>query len=147
VSTNDPQRLITCVHEAAHGVAFVRYGLPFERIVVYRDASLMDEHGYVHSPRHRAPSLQRSIVLLAGPVAEAKLLGRPTIEVLQHTTDHAMAMAALRHDRRYTLETAIGAAQTLVEMHWQNIVSLAHALFKREVLSHAEVLFNLKLPR
>jgi len=72
------------------------------------------ELGHLYALRHRALAICRSIAYLAGPAAEAAFTGRPIIDVVDGTTDHASAMDALSRDRRHTPATAIRGAEEIV---------------------------------
>lgn len=88
-------RRITAYHEAAHAVVALKFGIRVTEVALCRSSPLS---GYVITRRRRAVSKlenrisrsseltwtlvtrdleNRAIVFLAGPVAEAKLLGKP----------------------------------------------------------------------
>jgi hypothetical protein len=136
---------ITAIHEAAHAVAAIRCGLIFDHVTAVPDER-EETDGALHWDELQAagdlevaPELL-AVVLLAGPCAEAKLLGRPPDQVFvdEVALDDRESIAALSLDPRQFL-AASRDAFALIDEDWPLIERLADELEDVDLLYYDEV--------
>ena len=130
----DDLRSIAAHHEAGHAVVGAALGSTFVRSWLEGSGAGWTEFGGGFLREHPHWFILRC---LAGPAAEAHLLGRPIAEVLAGATDERMAMDVL-DDVKAPLSEALAAAESMVELHWPAIVSVAEVLLDRGTIEAEE---------
>lgn len=138
--------IITALHEAAHAVAAIRVGLIFDHVSVVADLE-QELDGELHwTDLHASGEVEMSpklaaVVLLAGPVAEARALQRSVDYVFadEPAADDRESLASLALDEVSFL-AASREALTLVEREWSTIERVANALMNERRLAFEQVL-------
>ena len=137
---------VTALHEAAHAVAAIRAGLVFDHVSAEPD--LEEEiDGELHwTDLQSSGDLEMSpemmaVVLLAGPIAEARALHRDVEYVFTDETaaDDRESIASLALDE-VGFTAASREALTLVEHDWVLIERIANALLNERKLRYEQVL-------
>ena len=136
----------TAIHEAAHAVAAIRVGLVFDHVTALVDAD-REIDGELHwtdlqSSGEVAMSPETvAVVLLAGPVAEARALQRSVDYVFadEPAADDRESLASLELDEESFL-SASKEALALVEHDWTAIERVANALVNGSKLRFEQVL-------
>jgi len=137
---------ITALHEAAHAVAAIRVGLVFDHVSTVADAEL-EFDGELHwTDLHASGEVEMSpellaVVLLAGPVAEARALQRSVDYVFadEPAADDRESLASLALDEGSFI-AASRKALKLVENEWPTIERVANALLNESKLRFEQVL-------
>lgn len=136
---------ITAVHEAAHAVAAIRAGLIFKHVTALPD-EFEETEGALHwSDLHASGDVEVSpqllaVVLLAGPLAEARLTGREVDEVF--TDEEALDDRDAIHELMLGSDAFVAAsvdALQLIERDWPLIERIADELMEVDVLAYDEV--------
>jgi len=137
---------ITALHEAAHAVAAIRVGLVFDHVSAVPDLDL-ELDGELHwTDLHSSGAVEMSpesvaVVLLAGPVAEARALRRSVDYVFADdpAADDRESLASLALEEE-TFIAASRQALELVESEWSTIERVANALQNERKLAFEQVL-------
>ena len=138
--------MITALHEAAHAVAAIRVGLIFDHVSAVPDVEY-EVDGELHwTDLHASGEIEVSpetvaVVLLAGPVAEARALQRSVDYVFadEPAADDRESLAALALDEESFL-AASREALTIVDREWPAIERVASALMNESKLAFEQVL-------
>jgi hypothetical protein len=137
---------ITALHEAAHAVAAIRAGLVFDHVSAEPDLD-REVDGELHwTDVHSSGELEMSpemlaVVLLAGPIAEARALQRSVEYVFTDETaaDDRESLTSLALDE-VSFMAASREALTLVEHDWALIERVANTLLNERKLGFEQVL-------
>jgi len=137
---------ITALHEAAHAVAAIRAGLVFDHVSAEPDLE-REVDGELHwTDLQASGDLEMSpemmaVVLLAGPIAEARALELSVEYVFTDETaaDDRESITSLALDE-VGFTAASREALTLVEHDWALIESVANALLNERRLGFEQVL-------
>ena len=137
---------ITALHEAAHAVAAVRGGLVFDHVSAIPDLE-QEVDGELHwTDLHTSGDVEFlpeavAIVLLSGPVAEARALQRSVEYVFSDdaAADDRESVASLALDAE-SFMAASREALKLVEQDWPLIEQVANALMNERKLRYEQVL-------
>jgi hypothetical protein len=132
------RRRVAAHHEAGHLAAYLRFGFPFHSVVIDDGGN-----GLVRGLLPAAPeyALERSIICLSGPAAEARYIGVPLPRMLRRHYCRVDYASAERHlaDGDEPLETALGGALVIVWDHWPLITRIADVLVEHGRLGRDEV--------
>lgn len=136
---------ITAIHEAAHAVAAIRAGLVFKLVTAIPD-EYEETDGALHWSELQAsgdievsPELL-AVVLLAGPLAEARATQRDYDEVFtdEEAADDRESLASLMLDAD-TFTAATIQALDLLERDWPVIEKIADELMEVDELGYEAV--------
>jgi hypothetical protein len=129
---------IVSIHEAAHAVAYLHFGLKFSLVKIYPSPTTGNLLGSVGSPAGTYKGFERAVICMSGPVAEAKLTGVDVFNQPGSVTDLEMAAEALSRSNQPPRDLAKFVRQ-MVDHEWSVIGLIARHLAEARELSYEQV--------
>jgi hypothetical protein len=130
----DSSYVAMCYHEAGHAVGLFAQRLRFQKVTVFSrvvdGVRIADRSELTDDPEQKMTAEQYAIMVCAGPIAEAAVVGAMTVD------EHWEAvLAAAAQEAKGDVGTAKHYLQRwreqgvqLLQLHWDEVVRLANAL-------------------